>query len=214
MLLDLKQILASHHIQPRGVIQVGAHSGQEISTFVDLGIPYGLFFECLPSILPELQQVVASRMPGGKVIPCAVGDKPGTATLHVEQHPKNRGMSSSCLTPKLHTSMSPDVVFTHTLEVPQVTLDQALDGDDRDYDLLVMDVQGYEGKVLDGARKLLESRKLRCVLTEVNMEELYEGCIRLEEMDSRMWAAGLRRVAIHKAHRWWGDAAYVCASGS
>jgi hypothetical protein len=140
----------------------------------------------------------------------ALGPENGHVTMSVENHPENKGMSSSCLRQKLHTKMSPDVVFDRELVVPQRTLDSVLHEvilPGASFDFLCMDVQGYELEVLRGAERTLTG--VRAIVTEINLAELYEGCVQVGELDRHLGERGFDRVETHMAHRWWGDACYL-----
>ena len=209
MLLKLDHLFALHGITPRGVLQAGAHIGQEVELFASLGITHGVFFEPLPHIFAELQPKM-SLLHSGVAINCALGATSGTVTMHVEEHPRNRGMSSSCLKPNLHTTMSPEVVFSRTLDVPQKPLDHLLNESwfyAENYNYLCMDVQGYELEVLKGATEILPM--IEVISTEINTEELYESCVQLPTLDAFLAERGFARISTHMAHKWWGDALYV-----
>lgn len=211
-LLNMRKILEDAGIHPRGVIQVGAHLGQEIPEFAAMGIAYGVFFEPLPTVLDELTARVAEYFPDGRgqVCPFALGDAESSLVMYVDEDPANRGMSSSCLKPKLHLEVSPTIQFTTRLEVAVKRLDDVIvPGGPATplYDMLVMDVQGFEGHVLRGAEKTLQN--IDVIFTEINAAELYEGCIQLPELDRYLIDRGFARVATHWAHKTWGDACYL-----
>jgi FkbM family methyltransferase len=209
MLVDTAKIFALHRFRPKGVIQVGAHMGQEVDSFVAMGIEDALFFEPLPMPYAELlKKIVKVKRP--RAFQVALGPEDGTVTMSVEHHPANKGMSSSCLRPKLHTQMSPDVVFDSELVVPQRTLDGVLKEVEIEgavFDFLCMDVQGYEGAVLRGAEQTI--RGIQAIVTEINCAELYEGCVQVGELDEYLAARGFKRVETYMVHRWWGDACYM-----
>jgi N-acetylglutamate synthase-like GNAT family acetyltransferase len=75
------------------------------------------------------------------------------------------------------------------------------------YNLLSMDVQGYEMEVLKGAEELLP--RIDYIITEVNTKELYSNCALLPEMDSFLQTRGFTRVETVMTDRDWGDALYV-----
>lgn len=65
-------------------------------------------------------------------------------------------------------------------------------------DLLKIDAQGYELKILEGARNLLEDVEL--VLLEVSMIRLYEGCPLLSHVVAFMASRGFRAYDITEFH--------------
>lgn len=78
------------------------------------------------------------------------------------------------------------------------------------HDGLVMDVQGVELRVLKSLGPLLSNFKF--VQSEVNLEELYEGCCLIDELDEYLKGFGFERKI---TKLWddgalkWGDALYI-----
>jgi FkbM family methyltransferase len=61
-------------------------------------------------------------------------------------------------------------------KVKVVTLDDFCSSHDIGHiDLLKLDVQGFELKVLDGAKRMLQEQRVPLILTEVNFARMYEG---------------------------------------
>ena len=54
MLLNLKEIQKKYNTKIKGVIHVGAHTGEEHKTYVDMGISNIAYFEPLPHIFEKL----------------------------------------------------------------------------------------------------------------------------------------------------------------
>ena len=65
----------------------------------------------------------------------------------------------------------------------------------------------YYKHVLRGAEKVLEGMK--CVITEVNMKELYAGCAQIEDFDAFLGERGFMRVCTDMTRHGWGDALYL-----
>jgi hypothetical protein len=57
------------------------------------------------------------------------------------------------------------------LEVPVVRLDDVLDGE-ATIDVLKIDAEGHEPFVLAGAQRMLEARRITCIVVELNDEHL------------------------------------------
>jgi hypothetical protein len=68
-------------------------------------------------------------------------------------------------------------------------------------------VQGYELEVLKGARKTLP--QIQRLVCEVNLDEVYEGCALVDEVDAFLDEHGFRRTALDlHARGGCGDATY------
>jgi FkbM family methyltransferase len=202
VLLKLQPAIQRHRLKIRGAIHVGAHYGEEYKDYIEAGITNVVFIEPCTSAMEVLKQRF-SHVTGVTLFHCALGAEERRALMYVET--SNRGQSNSLLHPRLHLERYPEIQFHNREEVQLRKLDN-LPIDRIKYNLLTMDVQGYEKFVLQGGMKTLEN--IDCVYTEVNCAELYEDCTRVEELDQILYA-------FHRVQTWWaegkdwGDAIYV-----
>lgn len=168
----------------KGVVHVGANTGQERAVYDSFGLPV-LWIEPIPEVFETLRRNVAPY-PGQRAIQALVSDADGQ---QVEFHvASNDGASSSMLAPAQHKELWPSVQFERTLHLTTQTLPSLLKQhgvDLRPYDALVMDTQGSELRVLQGAEPLLAHFEF--IKTEAADFEAYVGCCRLEELDA--WLA-------------------------
>jgi FkbM family methyltransferase len=209
MLIDLGEELAPHKFS--GVVQVGAHHGQEHETFVRLGCRSFLYIE--PQSRPfEVLRSKFSGHPFVRLEHCAIGNVPGTMTMYCET--ANQGMSSSLLKPQIHLRQYPSIVFDRTEEVLVRRLADVLDDQaaaPARYDLLVIDVQGYELEVLKSGIDGLSifPRQFAFILAEVNRAPLYAGCPMVGDLDTFLEPFGFARIKTNWAGGTWGDALYM-----
>lgn len=75
------------------------------------------------------------------------------------------------------------------------------------YNFLTIDVQGYELEVLKGSRETLTN--ISGILTEVNRDELYSNCVRVEQLDDFLKNFNFYRVETNWEGGIWGDAFYL-----
>ena len=75
------------------------------------------------------------------------------------------------------------------------------------YNLINIDVQGYELNVFCGAKKVLE--KIDYIISEVNRADLYKNCTKVEELDLFLKTYGFERVETSWVGNTWGDALYI-----
>ena len=88
------------------------------------------------------------------------------------------------------------------------TLDAVIDAMQlRGFDTLVMDVQGFELEVLRGATTTLQG--IERIRTEVNVQEVYAGCARIEDLDEFLTDFARVETDLHGPEGAWGDAVYV-----
>lgn len=213
MLINFQEAVLKHNMNIKGIIQVGAHYGQEYPDYKAIGITEILFIEPCRAAFEVLKELY-SGVVGVALFNYACGAYDGTAVMNTEQ--ANKGMSNSILTPAKHLRQYPSIEFNGTEEVKVITLDGLIKqredllapfevADPSPYNMLVMDVQGYELEVLKGAPETLGH--IDYIYTEVNRDEVYEGCARIEQIDE--YLIGFTRVETSWAGGTWGDAIYV-----
>ena len=207
---EFDKLVKQFDMKIRGVIHIGAHYGEEIETYLSHGIEEQLLFE--PQ--PEVYQVLLNNIPedADKIIPfnCALGSETEYGVeMFVEQ--ANKGQSSSLLKPKLHLQQYPHIQFTGKNTVNVFTLDEIMIGLKKEkYNLINIDVQGYELKVFEGAVKTLHG--IDYIYSEVNRAEVYEGCPMVEELDEFLGQFGFERVDTQWIGNVWGDSLF-CKKG-
>ena len=187
----------------KGVIHVGAHYGQEIPLYFQLGIENIIAYEPLDQCFEKLYaqffyKDVALRKK-------CVGNLNGEIEMNVEE--ANHGQSSSVLAPKKHLEQYPDIKFDKKVTVPIVRLDDDVEFKDY-YNVLVVDVQGYELEVFKGATELLREN-IEYIICEVNYVEMYSHCAMVEDIDFFLRDFGFKRVMTTWEGGDWGNALYV-----
>lgn len=205
-MLNLHALLLKHRVKPRGIIHIGAHEGAELKQYIEMGAERVLFVEANPDTYQRLLHTIGDRS-GVITAQCAVSDHNGSIRLHFT----SMDQSSSILTLKRHQEINPSIVEEKTVEVPCRTLDNLmieLNLDPNDYNVMNIDIQGAELLALKGAEETLSH--IEAINSEVNYEELYEGCARIWALDAFLDKKGFDRVAtVTPYHPSWGDALYV-----
>jgi len=202
MLLDLKQILLKNQIEIKGVVQVGSHYFEERDYFLDIGAKIFMLFEPNPDAY--LETVEYSKDLDVFCYNIALSDKKGKATLIIDEN--NQGQSSSLLKPKKHIENHPDITFKKKIKVNTDILDNYIFAN-HNYDLLYMDAQGSEGMIINGAKKCLKSFKV--IYSEINFEEMYEGCVLKNDFDKILKSHGFICVWAGSNINGWSDAVYI-----
>lgn len=177
------------------VVEAGAHTGTDTvamaTAWRDATIyalePVPHIYEQLASRTKPHENVVAQRV--------ALAATTGMLTMHVSSGASDG--SSSLLAPADHLIHHPDVLFTETIQVPTVTLDDwaARQGIGR-VDLLWLDAQGAELSILKAGTTVLES--VSAAYLEVSLTQTYVGAPLYEEvrawMDERDFEVRLERL--------------------
>jgi len=173
--------------QSRGLIHIGANDGGERDRYVRLGLNV-LWIEPIPSVFARLEANVAA-CPGQCAVQALVSNVDDQEVdFNVAS---NGGASSSLLDFKAHREMWPDVTFDGALRLPTITLPTLLARKGIDlalYDALLLDVQGAELLILEGARPIL--KRFRFVQAEAADFEAYAGGATRAQLDAFMAAEG------------------------
>jgi FkbM family methyltransferase len=182
------RMLAKHEIGV--VLDVGANLGQYALELRRHGYRGRIVsFEPLTGAFTELARAAAAD-PDWELHRVALGAEVGAATIGVASN-----LASSSLLPMLSsvTEATPEVTLVGHEEVDVRTLDSF----ELDLDvptLLKLDVQGFEDRVIAGARRTLEQVSL--IECEVSVEPLYASQQSLREMLNLLADTGYRLIAL------------------
>jgi FkbM family methyltransferase len=199
MLFDISPYIKK---QINGIIQVGAHLGNEYDSLKELSSNF-LMFEPQKNIYQKLVDKLGSNK-NVVIVNKALGSEKKTATMFTEN--ANSGQSSSLLLPALHLIQYPNIQFNDSEEVDIITLDEYMETNSNNYNLMTLDVQGYELEVLKGCKEVL--KQVDYILCEVNRAELYQGCPMVEQIDDYLKQYGFTRIVTSWDGQTWGDALY------
>lgn len=207
MLLDLNNIIKSYDLKIEGVLHIGAHFGEEYESYISNNIKNLIFFEPVPVTFQKLKDKLEGK---AMLVNTALGNTTGKITMNIET--ANQGQSSSILKPALHLSQYPHIKFEDKVEVDITTLDNFMtelhsNGEAPKYNLINIDVQGYELEVFKGAEKTLET--IDYIITEVNRDVVYHQCAFVDDLDEYLGKYNFKRVETTWAGGTWGDALYV-----
>jgi FkbM family methyltransferase len=207
MLMQLNQILSEYKLEPRGVLHIGAFDGREHKEYRATGIQNMIFFEPVKDNYSRLLRTVPKRQ-GIQTYNIALGNETCLKEMYVE---KVKGQSCSFLEPGTHLQLHPHIKFSGKETVGMTKLD-SIAFDRSLFNMINIDVQGYELEVFKGAVETLKT--IDIIYTEVNFEEVYKGCCKIEELDAFLKPFGFNRVftkdsKASKERETWGDALYI-----
>jgi FkbM family methyltransferase len=189
----MNRSLETYLANAKGVIHVGANTGQERDDYARYRLPV-VWVEPIKECFEYLVKHV-SAYPEQVCLQALVTHTDGDdCTLYVSD---NNGQSSSILHPQAHLTTYPEVNFIGVRHHKSVTLDTlvAREGiDPAPFDTLVLDVQGSELLVLAGAKSLLP--RLRYVRAEVWNYQAYKGCAQRSEVSSFLGRYGLVETSV------------------
>jgi FkbM family methyltransferase len=201
MIKPLPQLITEYKLNVRGVIHVGAYKGEEYSYYKDVKIKNIIFVEPQPIYFQILKKNVG---PECILFETALGNKEGTSKMYLDD--SFDGQASSLLKPKIATTQF--CSFSKKIDVPITKID-LLPFDRIEFNFINIDVQGYELEVFKGGIETIKN--IDAIYTEVNLAELYEGCVQRNELDAFLKLQGFDRVGdwFPYAPYNWGDSLYV-----
>lgn len=204
----MRKLTRRYHLQPRGVVHVGAHLGQEGPTYREIGATNQLWVEPQPDVFEKL---IANVPPSETVrhANVACGAEEGRLSLNII--PKNDAGLSSFLKPSPTLGQLPETAVVDTVEVEVVRLDDLIAREGIDpglHNLLVLDTQGFELEVLKGAPDFLRDHA-DYVFTEVSRRPLYENSCLEADIDAHLKPFGFERVYTRLSLADHGDALYI-----
>lgn len=202
MLLDFDSLVKKYNLRVKGVIHIGAHHGEEHPVYARHNITNVAYFEPDPTSFQTLQTRVGDK-PGVTLFNTALGNRAGEVVMNVAS---NGGVSSSILTPNKHLTRHPKITFDSTIRVALNKLDN-IPLDRHLYNMINIDVQGYELEVFKGGAETLKG--IEYIMAEVNRDEVYDNCVHVEDLDIFLNLFNFIRVETIWSGGIWGDAFYV-----
>jgi FkbM family methyltransferase len=202
MLLDFNKLIEKYDLKINGVIHIGAHVGQEHNLYKMNNVKNIVYFEPLNQNFSKLKENVGNE---AILFNCALGNKTGEVEMFVET--VNMGQSSSILEPDVHKKQYPHIVFNKKEKVKIDKLDN-VDIDFKKYNLINIDVQGYELEVFKGAINHLKNN-VDYIISEINREELYKNCSKINELKDFLSEFGFELVEESWDGLTWGDGFFI-----
>lgn len=202
MLLNLTKLVKQYQLKITGVIHVGAHHGQEVPEYLQLGIKNIALIEPCAKAFNILKNKYGAHH-HIKLFNYACATHAGVAGMYTET--ANQGQSNSLLKPVNHLRHYPEIKFTDIETVSLIRLDAL--GLDKKYNLLNIDTQGTEIDVLIGGQGIMH--QIDYIYTEVNKDdaELYQTASGITSMDNLL--KEFERVETVWVDAGWGDALYI-----
>ena len=198
-----------------GVIHVGAHRGEEVNEYEDLGAKQVIWVEANPDVFEEMHVALTnaeSTIESHAFQYAASTEDYSTVEFNRYYGPDagylrgNKGCSSL-----LKAEGRFEEWYKDTIEVETITIDTLLKENDfklEDFQLLNMDVQGAELMVLKGSEKVLDN--VKWVTTEATWEDPdYIDNVMYDELKSFLESKGFVETQIVPHAENWGDVLFV-----
>lgn len=213
--------MRKYNFRPKGVLHVGANTGQEAQDYFDAGIEHTFWIEPIPEVFEKLDKHIEKfDFKSKRVCDALISDVDNEKVdFHIAN---NDGQSSSMLAFGTHSKEHPTVKFVNTITLETARIEtifddlvnqrvrETINGEGgqnpfypENYDFLNIDVQGAELKVLKSMGEYL--RNFKWAYIEVNKAPLYVGCPMVEEIDEYMSDYRFKRVETKWTNWGWGD---------
>lgn len=206
MIFSYQFLLRKYGINPRGIIHIGAHHAEESTVYSKSGTDKILWIEANPALIPVIKENI-SIYSQNKVYNILLSDSNENEVRFIVT---NASMSSSILSLGTHKDQYPDIIVEKELYLNSVRFDTFIKEKDlniNEYNFVNIDIQGAELLALKGFGALLDN--IDFIYTEVNVDNVYEDCALLDEMDNFLLNKGFKRVELSLKYQSWGDAFYI-----
>jgi FkbM family methyltransferase len=204
--MEALQLMKSFGLGPTGIVHIGANYGQEYEEYLASAADIVVYVEPIASIFATLKARV-ERTPGHHAVKAVCSDRSGeTIRFNVAS---NHGASSSMLGLGNHGKIHPEITYVAQEEMTTTTVDELLAEEfaGKRFDLMVIDVQGAELKVLEGALETLA--RIDAVYTEISEAPLYEGGCTWHEIDALLTSLGFAMKYMGIGRATYGNAFFL-----
>lgn len=206
MLIPLSDLIRRHKIVPKGVVHLGANTGQEAADYEAHGFHPVYWIEALPDLFFKLKEHL-KHFPNQFPLLACLGDVNGKRVKF--NIASNQGQSSSYLEFGTHAKEHPTVKYIGSVEMRTIRFETIADEfriPIQDGWFLNVDLQGAELMALKGMGNYL--KHFHHLYIEVNERELYKGCPLVDELDAWLYERGFEGVEVKMTGNGWGDKYY------
>ena len=159
------------------IFDIGAHHGESIESFNKyFNNPRIYSFEPFDESF-EILSLKKSKISNTKIFNLGLSNFNGKGTFYSYVDPKNPNISAANSILQLNDGkFIPSYSENQKVECEFMKLDSFVEENNISYiDLLKIDVQGAEFKVIEGAYNSLKDKKIGCVLIEIAIADFYKG---------------------------------------
>jgi len=205
MLIPVIILKEQFGVLPKSILHVGAHEAEEFSDYQKHWAEQNQAIYWVEG-QPDLVEKLIEKLDKDKnvIISAYVWNTDGEVKDFMVS---TNSQSSSLLTFGTHETKLPEIKIDRIEQVVTSRLDSLLDRE-LVFDFINLDLQGVELQALEGLGIFLN--KTKWIYTEVNKEEVYENCTKVQDLDRYLKSFGFRRIiTLWCPGLGWGDALYV-----
>jgi FkbM family methyltransferase len=199
ILMTIADYLRKHEVPCLGMLHIGAGNLEEAALYDDLGFKQVIWIEASPENADQRKQIADQH--GHQLI------KVGMDAAYSEAAQFKIVSCASCssfLPLGTHSVYYPNFREERVIYIEAITGEILLriHPECKSCNVLSVDVQGLEFRVLQGFAKSLE--QFDAIFSEIFLEDLYIGCGKLNDVESLLWDAGFVHMDtwIRKGEGW------------
>ena len=207
MLIPYSQLVQKFNLKVTGILHIGAHDCEELSAYNSCGVPTENtdWVEAMNIKIKQNKQRIGDKL---NIYQCVVYDE---NDKEVEFNITNNGESSSILPFGSHARNHPHVKVVYQETLKTTRLDKLIEDNQipiEKLNFVNLDIQGVELRGLKSMEKHLQH--VDYIYTEVNTEQVYQGCDEVDQIDEYLKQFGFERLATRVYEQYgWGDAFYI-----
>jgi FkbM family methyltransferase len=201
---NINQVLIKYKIKISGALHVGAHECEELSFYHKLNLTNDDIY-WVEAFTDKVNKAKNRGIPN--IYNAVITDEDDKEIIF---NVSNNVESSSVLEFGTHSKEHPYVYYTDKFMCETITIDTFVKKNNIDIsklDFWNLDIQGAELMALKGASESLKYTK--AIYLEVNIDEVYKGCGKMNEIDEYLSKYGFVRVLTCMTPHGWGDALYI-----
>jgi len=202
MLIPFDKLIKKYGINPKGVLHVGASTGQECEIYYKNGVQRTAWIEAIPNVYNELVKNV-SKYHNVQTVNACIDETVKEVEFNISS---NGGESSSIFEFGEHSKLHPDVTFTDKIKLTTCRID-SLNLYLKGFDFLNIDLQGSELSALKSMGALIN--QFNYVYLEVNKKETYKGIPLFDEVKAWLTTKGFEFKEVIWVGDCWGDAWFM-----
>lgn len=182
------------------IFDVGAHMGETAHVFVNAFPEATIYsFEPTPSSFGRLS-AFARRYPRVRTIHAALGDRDGDAPFFLNKYSQTNSLLPSASGAQKFLVEPDQMDLQSTTTVPMLTLNRfCVERGIEKIDLLKMDTQGAELKVLAGAESFMRRSMIPLIYAEVCFEAYYAGQPLFQHVYEYLYECEYRLVGLYES---------------
>jgi FkbM family methyltransferase len=205
-MISFDYLVSKHKLDIKGVLHLGASTGQERKEYDNYCKGDVLWVEAIPSVYLELVKNIELYEKQRAFNACLSNVDNEEVVFNVSN---NESQSSSMFELGTHLLIHPEVHYIEQITMKTKRVDTLFKGYSfKNINFLNVDLQGAEHLAIEGMGDLIKN--IDYALLEVNMKETYKGCMLIPDLDYFMMQRGFERV---ETGDWvaetWTDALYV-----